>query len=325
MKGLWGKVLLLGVTVFLSLVAVEQLLRAIGFEYRTVSIEVVNEDDTRLFHLFKDDHFIYDPVLIWRPKAGYEIFNRQGYRGPELLEVKPPGERRVFAVGDSNTLGWAGADGPNWPADLAARLQRRDPGAVVVNAGVWGYSSYQGLERLKEILPWQPDLVLISFGANDAHLVPRGDRQFAGGSLFTRRSARWLLHFRMGQLAAAAWDGLGRKGSEGHHRVGLEEYRSNLEEMIRLTRAAGAEVVLLTRPFVGPVRKENWWKQFAPEYNQATAEVAEREGAPVVDVYSFFKGQERFFADESHFTLEGHRRAADVLATYLRPWVVAGR
>jgi lysophospholipase L1-like esterase len=325
MRRLWGKLLLLGVTVLLSLVAVEQVLRAVGFEYRTVSIEVVNKDDARLFHLFKDDHFVYDPVLIWRPKAGYEIFNQQGYRGPELAEEKPPKERRVFAVGDSNTLGWAGIDGPNWPADLGERLRRYDPNIVLVNAGVWGYSSYQGLERLKEALRWEPDLVLVSFGANDAHVVPKGDRQFAGESLFTRQSARWLLHFRTGQLAAAAWDGVGRKGSEGEHRVDFEEYRSNLQEMIRLSRAAGAEVVLLTRPFVGPVRKENWWKQFGQEYNLATAEVAEQQEAMVVDIYSFFKGQERFFSDESHFTAEGHRRAADILAIHLRPWATAGR
>jgi phospholipase/lecithinase/hemolysin len=44
-----------------------------------------------------------------------------------------------------------------------------------------------------------------------------------------------------------------------------------------------------------------------------------------VDVYSFFKGQERFFSDESHFTAEGHRRAADILAIHLRPWTTAGR
>jgi lysophospholipase L1-like esterase len=327
-RGRSARVLLLVATLLFSLVAVEQLLRALGFQYRTVSIEVIHQNDARLFHLFDDSHFVYDPVLIWRPKRNYEIFNSQGYRGPELAEVKPPRERRIFTVGDSNTLGWAGVDGPNWPAELGERLRRQDPTIQVMNAGVWGYSSYQGLERLREALAWQPDLVLVSFGANDAHVVPRGDRTFAAESLFTRQSARWLrwvLHFRLGQLAAAAWDGVAQPEGEGRHRVELDEYRSNLSEMIRLGREAGAEVVLLTRPFIGPVRKENWWKQYGPTYNRATVEVGEAEKALVVDIYSFFKDEDRFFSDESHFTLEGHQRAADILATHLRPWARSKR
>jgi lysophospholipase L1-like esterase len=324
MKGRIAKALLLAVSVALCLVVAEQVLKVGHFEYRPMSIDVVNPNDARLFHVFEDAHFIYDPEIIWRPKRSYEIFNAQGFRGPELAPEKPAGERRVFAVGDSNTLGWAGPDGPNWPGELAEKWRPLDARLQVVNAGVWGYSSFQGLVRYREVLSYQPDLILVSFGANDAHLVHRGDAEFSHGSLFGDRWARWLLHFRLAQLAAKAWDGGSRASGEERHRVEPEEYRANLREMIRLGREAGAETVLLTRPSIGEVRSPKWWKEFAAVYNLATVEVAEEEKVLVIDIYSFFKDQEKLFSDESHFNLEGHRRAASIIDLHLRRWVMDG-
>jgi lysophospholipase L1-like esterase len=64
-------------------------------------------------------------------------------------------------------LGWAEADGPHWPGYLGEILGASGD-RTVVNAGVYGYTSFQGLRRLKQCLDQQPDLVLISFRINDA-------------------------------------------------------------------------------------------------------------------------------------------------------------
>jgi len=45
---------------------------------------------------------------------------------------------------------------------------------------------------------------------------------------------------------------------------------------------------------------------------------------PIVDVYSFFKDRTDLFADESHFTAEGHQLAARIVFDHLRP-LIAGR
>ena len=82
-------------------------------------------------------------------------------------------------------------------------------------------------------------------------------------------------------------------------------------------------VAFLTRPFDGPVLHPLWWKNFGPDYNRATAEAAAELGLPLVDVYSYFKGRDEYFADESHFTRAGHELAGRWVATDLMPLMAA--
>jgi lysophospholipase L1-like esterase len=46
-------------------------------------------------------------------------------------------------------------------------------------------------------------------------------------------------------------------------------------------------------------------------------EVAAAHGVPVVDLYTSFRDANQLFADESHFTKEGHRQAAALIAQHL--------
>ena len=89
--------------------------------------------------------------------------------------------RCFIAIGDSNTFGWTVDDGANWPAQLEGRLRAVRPGVEVVNAGVWGYTLYQGRRRFEEMLAFHPDMVIISFGANDAHQVTVPDVAYVRG------------------------------------------------------------------------------------------------------------------------------------------------
>jgi lysophospholipase L1-like esterase len=306
------------VSTVLALALVEGLLVIIGYEHTPLAIVAGPGNDARQYNVFEERHFVYDPDLIWRPKGGFSVFNSQGFRGPELATPKDPGSLRIFTVGDSNTLGWRGAEGANWPAFLGERLRDAAPGAVVVNAGVWGYSSYQGLMRLREVLAFEPDMVLISFGANDAHPVTVPDREFVETSVGGLRLMRALQRSRLGQLLIAIFDRGGDEGDELTARVSLEEYRRNLAEMIAACAEQGVEVVLLTRPYMGSLNDEVRWKTHAPAYNAATVEVARREGVAAIDLYSVFKGKDELFADESHFTEEGHRIAAEIVFEDLR-------
>lgn len=83
----------------------------------------------------------------------------------------------IVLYGDSisevgRSASWhGGASKPeaNWGPVLAAMLQDAHPGASfrVKHFGVGGHNSYEGLGRLDYLAPFEPDLVLVAFGAND--------------------------------------------------------------------------------------------------------------------------------------------------------------
>lgn len=307
------------VSVALVLGLAELGLRQRGYEYEPIT--VVARNDSRAHHSLKDMVFVQDPKLIWRPKAGVGPFNAQGYRGRIVEESAGPSEFRVLAVGDSNTLGWHGdvEGASNWPEFLEAELKTTQAGAVVINAGAYGYTSFQGLGRLKEALSFSPDLVLISFGGNDAHRVSITDAEYVKKSV--GGLAPRLLEWRLGQLLASAWDrqqGRNRE-SELTHRVNPQDYRDNLQAMIELCREQDISCVLLTRPYVGESTDPNWWKTYGKVYRDATIEVAQKNDLVLIDVFQEFDGKEELFADESHFTKEGHDLAAQFIAEALKP------
>jgi lysophospholipase L1-like esterase len=309
----------------ITLFVLELALLVAGYAYVPMSIQVGETGDARGFHVFEDGNFEYDPDLIWRPKPSQSIFNRQGFRGPDLAARKAVGEVRLFAIGDSNTLGWAGEDGPNWPQDLHDRIRQEYDRAVVVNAGVWGYASFQGVRRFRQTLAFDPDIVLVSFGSNDAHRVLLADREYAANPDRETGLAQLLRRFRLGELLLSGADAISRQGpGEVRPRVPLDEYRANLTTIVDEARERGVDVVLLTRPYEGQIDGPYWWKNWGDDYNVATADVARQTGVPIVDVYSFFKDRTDLFADESHFTAEGHQLAARIVFDHLRP-LIAGR
>ena len=308
----------------LALLACEGLLRAIGYSY--TPLHIVNayaaRNDRRQYHSFEDKHFRSDPLAFWRPREGYPPFNAQGFRGEELPREKGPDEFRIFALGDSNTLGWQdGPDGPgsHWPRFIRELLPASGRKYTVINAGVWGYSSYQGRERLRHVLPYKPDLVLISFGGNDPHRVLISDIEQAR----QRPSSLWM-QARMSQMTWAIWErcSLARRPSSDEDlvfRVDLEHYRANLGEMVCEVRRTGAACVLLTRPFLGTSADPACWKTYGPQYVTATLETAQTNHVPAIDLYARFKDQRQYFADDGHFNEEGHRLAAKVIYDEIRP------
>ena len=74
-----------------------------------------------------------------------------------------PNERQtIVAFGDSLTAGYGAPGGSSYPDYLGQLL-----GRPVVNLGLSGELAAHAPERLKEVLAYQPHMVLIEFGAND--------------------------------------------------------------------------------------------------------------------------------------------------------------
>lgn len=281
--------------------------------------------DWRPFHITVDRHRVADPVLLWRPTAT-PPYNSRGFKGPEFAVPKPPRTFRIIALGDSNT---DGPDTGHWPGELDRLLAA--PGGPaghfeVINAGVVGYSSLQGLRRLEEVLRFAPDLILVSFGANDAHLVATGpDKGYAAPNPLLARALRGLFRYKAFLLARYIASRVSSPAAvEGRvlqPRVSLEDYEANLRRMVALARGASARVVLLTRPY-DPGRRPgappDSWIRRAPDYNAVPLRLGRELEVPVFDAYRLFEHAGRdAFADDSHFTPAGHAKMAWKLLDFL--------
>ena len=130
-----------------------------------------------------------DPVLYFRLRpdlnpAGKPL-NRAGFRTHEFA-AKPKGVFRILSLGDSCTFGILTTNVFEYiPEPYPQRLEqlvaeRVGPQKVeVLNAGVAGYNSFQGVMLLRtKLRGLQPDLITVRYGWND-HLMSHIDRPHA--------------------------------------------------------------------------------------------------------------------------------------------------
>lgn len=73
----------------------------------------------------------------------------------------------IAAFGDSLTEGFGVDPGQSYPAVLQRELDARGYGYRVVNLGVSGDTTTDGLARLSTVLDYKPRIVILEFGAND--------------------------------------------------------------------------------------------------------------------------------------------------------------
>jgi acyl-CoA thioesterase-1 len=93
------------------------------------------------------------------------VFNMAMIFDPRIGFARPP---EVLAFGDSLTAGLGLSDREAFPAQLEARLRKDGIEVRIVNAGVSGETTTDGLARIDWSLAAKPDFVLLELGANDA-------------------------------------------------------------------------------------------------------------------------------------------------------------
>lgn len=74
---------------------------------------------------------------------------------------------RIVCFGDSLTAGYGADPGQSYPDFLQADLDKLGYGYRVVNAGISGNTTKDGVERLERVLGMKPALVVVEFGGND--------------------------------------------------------------------------------------------------------------------------------------------------------------
>lgn len=103
-------------------------------------------------------------------KADKSLFWTLKERPVPFSHEKPAGEMRVISLGGSVTWG-AGVlqKERTYPLVMQKELNRLDPERswVVMNAGVPGYCSVQGLLSLQSHIDTKPDIVTVCFGVNE--------------------------------------------------------------------------------------------------------------------------------------------------------------
>ena len=97
--------------------------------------------------------------------------NGDGFR-TKGFEAKQPGVTRIVTIGDSSTFGWGVDPEYTYQHLLEQRFDRHGDATEVLNLGISGYTSRHGLAISEHyVRDLDPDLLIISYGANDARYV----------------------------------------------------------------------------------------------------------------------------------------------------------
>jgi acyl-CoA thioesterase I len=108
-------------------------------------------------------------------RSSQEADNRQN-PAPETSPVTAPqpvstvtNDTRpaIVAFGDSLTAGYGADQGDSYPDYLQKLLDTRNLQYRVVNMGISGNTTKDGVERLKDVLALKPAIVIVEFGGND--------------------------------------------------------------------------------------------------------------------------------------------------------------
>lgn len=321
------KILFSLIPLVILVLAVEGGLRLFGFTSSTMLETMTFTFPLEAWRSSEGTDFLErDPVLFWKPKPYLVGHNSRGIFGPEFTVPKPPGIFRIVCLGDSCTH-----FGPRpYPQRLQEILDYRAPQRFeVINAGVLGWTSHQGLMRLRTEVPeWQPDLVTVYFGWND-HWLARGlrDREQGVDPPWLIRVNQVLGHLRFYQLLIEA-----TRPSPANPRiqprVELTEYTENLRQMKRECDRLGAEVWWLTAPHaldLGiPAFLVESGELIDPEntvalhrsYNAVVRRIGAELGVKVVDLAREIDGMDKqklFDRDHIHLSDAGRTLVAAML------------
>ena len=264
-----------------------------------------------------------DRSLFWRLRPGLLPTIVEGRVGPSdpirfTLSTTPDGFRSpapggppsVVCLGDSCTFGLGVDDAETFPAQLGGST-----GTAVLNAGVPGYTAFQGRRLLESRLAeWSPKAIVVQFGWNDA-LVWDGRSDAEHAALIAKEPAG-PLHLRLVQLLVTllpAIPGRSEKAA-GRPRLMPEEFAGELRDIVRLSRSAGALPVLVLWP-----ARYHLQGIRIPPHADVIRKVAAAEGAPLVDLFTIFsrEGSAALYADAVHASAAGNRVVAAAVATAL--------
>ena len=239
----------------------------------------------------------YDPLLFWR-----------------LKDVKPDfaqADYKIICLSDSVSVMYGG--NREYPKMLENLLNENFPEVKfkVFNAGVPGYTSYQGYVYLREeLMAYHPHLVIVNFGPNDHSYAINGipDKyqryydsildKILGWSKFYQGYKRFILHV-IGEKR--------KKVKSKIFRVPPYDFRQNLEAIIELCEENNCKLILLTSPYLD---KNQEWVTIHRRYNDIIRNLAQENNIPCLDLADFFSTRPDLFIeperDHVHINMKGY-------------------
>jgi lysophospholipase L1-like esterase len=307
---LTAALLVLGVGELLAMAAWTGLVRRAATLRRGVDLSSTSLDEPNLGYLLEPnrcddlDYGQHDPGSYAAGTPKWELCaNSLGFRGPEFSVAREPRTYRVVCMGDSSTMG-QGVDVESTYCHLFGRWLERRLAAKglrveTINAGIWGYSSYQGLILYeKYVRQWHGDLHIVAYGTNDRMPLQASGRTLRDRFLYRRpdlESKVWPMPVRRYQpyllrmathgikIARERWQDATRRRTfpEGEvpfaqRRSTPTELRENLATLLRGVQGDSSSAIV-----VGIAVKE--W-----EYAQALRQAAGENLVPFVPTWALF-------------------------------------
>ena len=269
----WRRVLFSAATTLLLLLLVEGMLTLWGFPSTGIYRGNLHTDwrlkadlDTSVRHVQLDTRF------------GVQT-SSDGFRDEEIPDSGP----WVAALGCSTTFGWGVESEQAWPEVLESLI-----GVEVLNAGVPGHSTHQGVEVALELLEKGPDLLILGWLVRDAQRSTRPDK--------AARAPTGLRATRLFRAIAGAKKG-GATVPTGPYRVSPADYVGNLQVVVDAAEARGVKVLVLAFPMQTP----------------ATAHLDVLHDLDVPKIHPTLTGASFFAEDPIHLNVEGNRLLAQAL------------
>lgn len=279
----------------------------------------------------EDSELTPDLGLGWRLPPGVSSafgvpapthINAQGTRNPDLTP-KPAGTRRLLTIGDSTVYGVLVDDADVFGAVAATQLSEHLGTTVEpVNGGVPGYSSAQSLRLYERVLhEVNADWVVIANLWSDTQdsRIPDTHFYLDQDRILTRllqhsATFRWMRR-TLGDRRAAREVGWRIGPGQGSYRVPPHEYRSNLGRLAEEVRSDGGAPIFLWLPSTRDLEGREL-EAPRPTYRRIMAEVADAQGALLVDgATPFAGGPASLLLDDVHPSVMGHALLGQILAT----------
>lgn len=276
-----------------------------------------------------EGRYMADPVLGWRMRP-VDGVNADGLRNPPVPVRPAPGEFRVLCLGDSCTYGVFLPGEAAYPMQLQERLRELLPGrtVTVLNAGIPGYNSVQGLTLLRYHLRFRPNLVIWSFASNDTMGMPYQPPQDLSSPLFNAlRDSHFYGFLRIEVLHRVAPPGgpapaqpiTQRSAADFLEQARADSARAGATLCLLLFPDADLDALVPVPPPTMPRRSEEL--AFKPQWRKDYAEAARRLGVPILDPLPVFQEAPRildlFLEDHYHVNERGGEVLADEIARQL--------
>lgn len=132
------------------------------------SIIPVSKENSRMIDL--GELTFFSKITI-KGEPAIRITNKYGYSHQQTTfnEKKTPGTYRIFCLGGSAVAGWPHPASERFSAYLDTCLKRiyPDKRIEIINCGAHGFASYRVREVFHQLLPFEPDAVIVWSGNNE--------------------------------------------------------------------------------------------------------------------------------------------------------------